>query len=156
MEECNGTKFWNPSISLPDILTRASSPGEQHPAKVQWSAGQVRKRLYALLSQGWWERGSKGKTNKHWLIPIFKLWDEGFGAGISPTIYFRWITVTGHPLFSKKMAPKYCKSFTFINYGHEWEVCMHLRVLFKTSISSIILNCWYKHYWKGKMSQAHP
>lgn len=53
-------------------LTRcpcASSPAEQHPAKVQRSAGLVRKRLYALLSQGWWERGSEGKTNKHWLTP---------------------------------------------------------------------------------------
>lgn len=48
---------------------RASSPAEQHPAKVQRSAGLVRKLLYALLSQGWWERGSEGKTNKHWLIP---------------------------------------------------------------------------------------
>lgn len=48
----------------------ASSPAEQHPAKVQWSAGLVGKRLYALLSQGWWERGSEGKTNKYWLTPV--------------------------------------------------------------------------------------
>ena len=47
----------------------ASSPAEQHPAKVQRSAGLVRKRLYALLSQGWWERGSEGETNTHWLTP---------------------------------------------------------------------------------------
>lgn len=57
----------------------ASSPVEQHPAKVQQSAGLVRKRLYALLSQGWWERGSEGKTNKHWLIPAPTGIKEGWG-----------------------------------------------------------------------------
>lgn len=55
-----------PCLSLTD-QTRASSPGEQHPAMVQWSAAQVRRRLYALLSQGWWERSSKGERKKQTL-----------------------------------------------------------------------------------------